>query len=92
MDRTDILNATREAHGEADSFGESESETMSRLKEHQVNQGEAKLEHFPVSQRGMVIQHRTGVVSRYTLRDLLKMRSEHLWTVQCAVYIICRLN
>jgi hypothetical protein len=29
----------------------------------------------------MVNQHRTGVVSHYKLRDLLKMRSEHLWTL-----------
>jgi hypothetical protein len=58
-----------------------ESETMSRLKEHQVKRGVAKLEHFSGSQRGMVNQHRTGVISGYTLRDLLKMRSEHLWTM-----------
>jgi hypothetical protein len=42
MDRADILNAIREA----DSCGENESETMSRLEEHQVKRGVAKLEHF----------------------------------------------
>jgi hypothetical protein len=39
MDRADIRDARREA----DSFGENESETMSRLKEHQVKRGVAKL-------------------------------------------------
>jgi hypothetical protein len=29
----------------------------------------------------MVIQHKTGGVSRYALRDSLKMRCEHLWTM-----------
>jgi hypothetical protein len=81
MDRADILNATRDERMEADSFSEHESETMSRLKDHQVKRGVAKLEHFSGSQRRMVNQHRTGVVSRYTLRDLLKRRSEHLWTM-----------
>jgi hypothetical protein len=28
-----------------------------------------------------VNQNRTGAISRDTLRDLLKMRSEHLWTM-----------
>jgi carbonic anhydrase len=81
MDRTDILNAIRDARRKADSFSENESETMSRLKEHQVKEGVAKLEHFSGNQRRMVNQHRTGVVSRHTLSDLLKMRSEHLLTV-----------
>ena len=82
MDRADNLNAIRDLRREADSFSEHECETMSRLKEHQVKQGVAKLERrFSGSQRRMVNQHRTGVISRYMLRDLLKMRSEHLWTM-----------
>jgi hypothetical protein len=81
MDRADSPNAIREAHREIDQFGENESETMSRLKEHKVKRGEAKLEHFSGSQRRMVNHHRTGVVSLYWPRDLLKllkMRFEHL--------------
>jgi hypothetical protein len=72
-DRADILNAIRKA----DSFSACESETMSRLKEHQVERCVAKFEHFSESQRRMVNQHRTGVVSRYMLRDFSKMTSEH---------------
>jgi hypothetical protein len=37
---------------------------------YQVKRNVAKLEHFYGSQRGMVNQHRTGVVSRYTLSGL----------------------
>jgi hypothetical protein len=52
------------------------------LYEHQVGRGVAREEHFSGSQRRIVKQHRTGVVSRLTLRDILKRRSEHLWTEQ----------
>jgi hypothetical protein len=31
------------------------------------------------SHRGFVNQHPIGVISSYTLRDILKMGSEHLW-------------
>jgi hypothetical protein len=75
------MNTIRDTRREADSFSEHESETMSRLKEHQVKRGEAKLEHFSGSQGRMMSRHRTGVVSRCMLRDLLKMKSEHLWTM-----------
>jgi hypothetical protein len=37
-------------------------------------------ERFSGSQGRIVNQHRTGVVSRFTLRDIPKRRSEHLWT------------
>jgi hypothetical protein len=80
MVRADNLNVIRGSR-EADSFGETASETMSRLKGHQVKRGVAKLEHFSGRQRRMANAHRTEVVSRYMLRDLLKMRSEHLSTM-----------
>jgi hypothetical protein len=43
------------------------------------------------SQRRIVNQHRTGVVSRFTKRDILKGRSEHVWTEEfdvCTMIII----
>jgi hypothetical protein len=40
----------------------------------------ARKDGFPGSQRRTVNQHRTGVVSRFMLRDILKRRSKHLWT------------
>jgi hypothetical protein len=43
MDRTDIMNVIMNTRRKADSFGENESETMSRLKEHQVKGGVPKL-------------------------------------------------
>jgi hypothetical protein len=56
-----------------------ESMSMTRLLEHQVKIGVAKEEHFLGRQRRIVNQHRTGVVGHFTLRDILKRRSEHLW-------------
>ena len=38
MDKADILNAIRDTRREADSFGDNESETMSRLKEIKLNE------------------------------------------------------
>jgi hypothetical protein len=43
---------------------------MSRLMENQVKRGVAKLKHFSGSRRRMVNQHRTGVVSPYTQREI----------------------
>ena len=80
MDRSDILNALREAGRINDSIMANESVTMNRLFDLQVKRGVARDERFAGSLRRIVNQHRTGVVSRYTLRDILKRRSEHLWT------------
>jgi hypothetical protein len=82
MDRSDILRAIKEAGQENDSSKDIESVSMARLYEHQVERGVAREERFSGSQRKIVNQHRTGVVSRFTLRDILKRRSEHLWTEQ----------
>jgi ribonuclease HI len=82
MDRSDILHAIREDSRENDSSKDIESVSMTRLYEHQVGRGVAREERFSGSQRRIVNQHRTGVVSRFTLRDILKRRSEHLWTEQ----------
>jgi hypothetical protein len=37
-------------------------------------------ERFAGSQRRRINQHRSGVVSGFKLRDILKMRSQHLMT------------
>ena len=80
MDCSDILNALKEAGRANESRDENGSATMIRLHELQVRSGEAKQEQYAGSQRRIVNQHRTGVVSRYTLRDILRRRSEHFWT------------
>jgi hypothetical protein len=46
MDRSDILNATTDARMKSYSFDENKYDTMSRLKEHQIKRGVAKLELF----------------------------------------------
>ena len=80
MDQADILNALRDARLSQEPSDDCESTTMVRLREQQVKRGVAKQEHYAGSQRRLINQHRTGVVSRYTLRDLLRKGSEHLWT------------
>ena len=82
MDRTDILNALREAGRVNDFSNDCVSATMTRLQEHQVKRGTARQERYAGSQRRIVNQHRTGAVSRYTLREILRRGSEHLWTEQ----------
>ena len=80
MDQADILNALREVRLLQEPSDDCESTTMARLREQQIKRGVAKQEHYAGSQRRLINQHRTGVVSRYTLRDLLRRGSEHLWT------------
>jgi ribonuclease HI len=81
MDQADILHALREAGRVKDSSHDCDSATLTRFQEIHVRRGEARRECYAGSHRRLVNQHRTGVVSRYTLRDILKMRSEHLWTL-----------
>jgi hypothetical protein len=52
---------------------------------YQVKRGVAREDHFSGSQRRVVNQNRTGVVDCFTLRDILKSRSEHLWTEELEV-------
>jgi glyoxylase-like metal-dependent hydrolase (beta-lactamase superfamily II) len=65
MDRSDILHAIKEASRENDSPKDIESVSLTRLYEHQVERGVAREERFSGSQRRIVNQHRTGVVSRF---------------------------
>jgi hypothetical protein len=77
LNREGILNALREAGRVNDSSDDCESATLTRLQELQVKRCAARYESCAGSQRRLVHQNRNGVVSRYTLRDILKMGSEH---------------
>ena len=80
MDRADIINALRDAGREKDWNADIESATLTRLREHRVPRGIATHERHGGVLRRMVNQHRTGVVSRYTVRNILRRISECLWT------------
>jgi hypothetical protein len=71
MDRADILNALREVGLVQDLEGAKESATLTRLQELQIKRGVARHECCAGSQRRLVNQHRTGVLSTYTLGDIL---------------------
>ena len=79
MDRADILIALRES-SQSEDFEMNEHESISRMRELGVRMGIVRREHLTKISKRAVNQHRTGTISRYTLRDLLKRRSEHLWT------------
>jgi hypothetical protein len=53
---------------------------ISRLINNRSEEGYLREERFSGNQRRIVNQHKTGVVSRLSLRDILKRRSEHLLT------------
>jgi hypothetical protein len=58
-----------------------ESVSMTRCYVHKVQRGQC----FSGRQRRIVNQHRTGVVSRMTLRNILNRQSKHLWTKESDV-------
>jgi hypothetical protein len=80
MDRADILNALREVGRVRDSEDANESATLTWLKELQIKRGVARQEYYTGNQRRLVHQHRTRVLRKYTLEDVLKRGSEHLRT------------
>jgi len=45
-----------------------------------MKRGVARHETHAGNRRGLINQHRTGTICRHALADILKMRSEHLWT------------
>jgi lipopolysaccharide biosynthesis regulator YciM len=57
----------------------SESTTVIRLNELHVKAGSARRQQYAGKQRRIINQHNTGTVSRYTLTDILKEKSEQLW-------------
>jgi hypothetical protein len=52
---------------------------MIRLNELHVKAGTARQQQYAGKQRRIVNQHNTETVNRYTLTDILKEKSEHLW-------------
>ena len=80
MDRAEILNALREVGQVQDAEDANESATLTRLQEFQIKRGVGTQEYNAGNQRRLVNQHKTGVISKYTLGDVLKRGSEHLWT------------
>jgi hypothetical protein len=73
-----VLHTLRETGRVEDSFGNSESDTMERLRDGQVKLGAFRYERYAGSQIGKVNQMRTGTVSRRTHLNVLERRSEHL--------------
>jgi hypothetical protein len=55
-----------------------DSNNMIRLHELHVKAGSARQRQYAGKQRRIVNQHNTVTVSRYTLTDILKEKSEHL--------------
>ena len=84
MDRADIINALSDSARLKD-LQENKSQSLSRLREMGVKIGTARNEKFNKYTKRLINQHRIGTVSRYTLRDLLRRGSEHLWTCPMCV-------
>ena len=78
MDRADISNALRESF-RAKEFDGCVSTSVIRMRDCGLKVGTARREHFRKRLKSMINQHRTSTISRATLIDLLRRRSEHLW-------------
>jgi hypothetical protein len=78
MNSTDILNIPRNNYRISEAAIYSESTTMIMLNELHVKADSASNNNM-LGNRRIVNQHNTGSVSRYTLTDNLKEKSEHLW-------------
>jgi hypothetical protein len=75
-----VLHGFRKAGRVEDSLGDSESDTIERLRDGQFKLGATRYEHWACSQKRLVNQIGTGIVSRHTPLNILERRSEHLWT------------
>jgi hypothetical protein len=80
------MNYVREFNVTNDLSEDKESVTMTGLHEHQVKRRVGREDSFSGSQRGILNQHRTGVVSDSTPRDILKRRPEPLWAEEFDVH------
>ena len=78
MDRGDVINALRESI-RSEEFDDCGSTSVTRMREGGIKVGTARGEHYRKRLKSMINQHRTGTISRATLIDLLRRRSEHLW-------------
>src|SRR5579871_784713 len=83
MDRGDIDNALRESF-RAKEFNGCVSTAVGRMREGGLKVGTARRETLHKHLKSMVNQQRTGTISRATLINLLRRRSEHLWI--CPVF------
>ena len=79
LDRSDVINAMRDAYHKAYFDNQQDSASLSRLTDMGVQPGAARNEHYTNGTRRLINQHRMGVISRFTLLELLRRRSEHLW-------------
>src|SRR5579871_565052 len=80
MDRADILHAIRDINRTEEATAGVVSTSISRMQELGVQRGFARHECFSGNRRCFINQQRTGTVIRRVLMEILKMRSEHLWT------------
>jgi hypothetical protein len=79
MNCTDIRNVLRDNYKISEAAINSESKTVIWLNEVHVKAGSARQQHYAGKQKRIVNQHYTGTVSRYTLTDIPKEKSEYLW-------------
>ena len=79
MDRADIINNLRDM-GRTEDFEGNVSSSLSRMRELGVKIGIARTERYSGRMKGTVKEHRTGTISRCLLMNILRGRSEHLWT------------
>ena len=79
MDRTDILNALIEC-GRSEDVHLKQSMSTTRLQQLGLKIGVARKEQHNRYVSRLINQNRTGTVSRWTLLEILRRRSEHLWT------------
>jgi len=70
----------RERGQTEDSAEDVDSRSMTRILELGVKSGFARHESHIGKTRGLINQHRTGTISRHVLADILRRRSECLWT------------
>src|SRR5579871_6165999 len=78
MDKGDIDNALRESF-RAKEFDGCVSTALGRMRVGGLKFGTARRETLRKRLKSMINQHRTSTISRATLIDLLRRRSEHLW-------------
>ena len=79
MDRDDIVIALIE-RGRREDLHLNQSTPTTRLRELGLKIGVARKERYNRYTSRLINQNRTGTVSRWTLLEILRRRSEHLWT------------
>jgi hypothetical protein len=77
MGHVGILNVLMKNYRVSKAANDSESTTMIRLHELQVNASSARQQQYAGMQRRIVSQHNTKTAGHYILTDILKEKSEH---------------